>query len=97
MNIQLLFKCLTENEKKELRHLLEIKIIDKNDMSIIDWIKITEPYPRLANTLKILNHSYYQKEFINITANKITKEIFFKVRNAGLKTWQEFQDLKNDL
>jgi len=97
MNIELLFKCLNENEKNMLRQLLEIKILDKNDMSIIEWIKIVEPSFRLTNILKSINSNYQKKEFINISANKITKEMFLKIRMAGLVSWKEFQELKNDL
>lgn len=69
----------------------------KNEMIIVkDWIKITETSVRLENVLKygISCRKLKLEELLNMPLDLVQKKDILSFRNAGKKTWTEFEELR---
>lgn len=109
MNIYLLLEALSETEKQELKdHFLKqesAKLKQKADKnaSLIKMDDFLGQHPeisfRLKNVLttkKYLGEGKYSDEYIFPYANYINKRDFLRVRNAGMKSWKQVEQIMKD-
>lgn len=89
MDIARLYECLSMDEKKQLLYLLKKeKVEDSKQMFVRDWVDKIEPSVRLRNLLM----AKWRRE--NKLVSEVTAEEFFTIRNAGQKSWCEFEELR---
>lgn len=102
MNIYLLLEALSETEKDQLKdHFLKqesAKIKQEADtngyrVTVVDFLKKHghQISVRLANVLESKDYRTGEPVFNYI--DEIDQRRFFKIRNAGMKSWQELQHL----
>jgi len=94
MNMMQLFQCLTVEEKKQLLNLLTMDRDEKRkqteNMTVLQWCEAMQPTTRLRNCLNVLFHQGGQyKRIVDVT-----KDDLMQYRNAGVKCWQEFIELR---
>jgi len=83
--------CLDSSDKRYLAYLLKKEIIKaSNELIIKDWINTVDISCRLRN---ILLGNYCDE---SIYPSQITKQMFLSLRNTGIKTWREFEELRGD-
>ena len=90
MDIYTLYhNCLTDSDKRNIaRWLKKEKIKASNEMLVKDWIETVKISVRLTNLLK--------HKFWDLYPSEITKGMFLMTRNAGIKTWKEFEEVRGD-
>ena len=82
--------CFTDSDKRYLAYLLKKeKVKASNELLIHDWLNTVEASIRLHNVIR----SNYDN---NIFPSQITKEMFLSLRNTGVVTWREFEELRGD-
>lgn len=110
MDIKIFIKSLSENEHEELlkyvtsHNRFESIIIEKaknyNNILVTDWVDNYSPgrdmSVRLFNGLKVLfSPRYTTKNELEFTKlSEVKKEHFYKSRNLGNKSWDEFVKLR---
>jgi hypothetical protein len=83
--------CFTDEDKRHLAYLLKKeKVTASNELLLEDWLNITECSVRLKNLLGYISRNH------NVSPSQVTKEMFLNLRGAGVKTWEEFTDLRGD-
>ena len=91
MNITNLFYCLSPEEKKELKRLLDIQeAYDRKEqglMTIAEFIKDKEASIRLANCLK-------QNYDLSMFVSHIDEKDFLRQKNVGRRSHKEFIELR---
>ena len=63
---------------------------DYGKTKILDWDKLKECSTRLYNVLTEMSQPHYEIEYIE----DFTSSTFLKHRNAGKKSWMEFERLR---
>ena len=82
-------KCFTDEDKRNLaRWLKRDKVRATNELLIRDWIRTVDASVRLRNAI-----AWYDN---NIFPSQITKEMLLSIRNVGVRTWREFEELRGD-
>lgn len=91
MNITNLFYCLSPDEKKELKRLLDIQEAydrkEQGTITIAEFIRDKEVSIRLANCLK-LNYD------LSMFVNHIDEKELLRKRNVGRRSHKEFIELR---
>jgi hypothetical protein len=87
MNIQLLFQALTPEEKKELYQCFSGNEYKAHRQTIEEFIN-TIPNGRVKTSLWSYIYRYNA-----IFLDEILEYRFLILRNAGKKTWHDFQEL----
>ena len=83
--------CLTDSDKRYLAFLLKKeKVKASNELLVKDWINIVNVSVRLRHTL-LANFCD-----MDIYPSQITAQMFLKNYKTGMKTWNEFQELRGD-
>jgi hypothetical protein len=83
-------RCFTDEDKRDLaRWLKKDRVKATNELLIHDWLYKVDASIRLHNVIR----SNYDN---NIFPSQITKEMFLSLRNAGIVTWREFEELRGD-
>jgi hypothetical protein len=83
--------CLDDSDKRYLAYLLKKeKVKASSELLVKDWIKIVNVSVRLRNKL-LCNYTD-----IDIYPSQITKEMFLSHNKTGIKTWNEFAELRGD-
>jgi hypothetical protein len=83
--------CLNDSDKRYLADLLKReRIKGSSELVLSDWIMVVHGSVRLLNILKSISLDF------DVYPSQVTKEMFFNIRYAGPKTWEEFTDLRGD-
>ncbi len=83
--------CLNDSDKMYLADLLKReRIKGSSELVLSDWIMVVHGSVRLLNILKSISLDF------DVYPSQVTKEMFFNIRYAGPKTWEEFTDLRGD-
>jgi DNA-directed RNA polymerase alpha subunit len=83
--------CLNDSDKRCLAELIKReKIKASTSLVLSEWINVIDGSVRLRN---ILRHISLDSD---IYPSQVTKEMFFNMRGAGVKSWEEFTELRGD-
>ena len=83
--------CLNDSDKRYLADLLKReRIKGSSELVLSDWVMVVDGSVRLLNILKSISLDF------DVYPSQVTKEMFFNIRYAGPKTWEEFTDLRGD-
>jgi hypothetical protein len=83
--------CLNDSDKRYLAELLKReKIKASTELVLSEWINLVDGSVRLLN---ILHHISRDSD---VYPSQVTKEMFLNMRGAGVKSWEEFTELRGD-
>ena len=104
MNIYLFLESLSDQERQELKDYFlrhdKAKSTQKEDVEI-KKVKIQDFIREFANDIspRLFNALYQNGEYPFLYVNDIRRSDFYRIRNAGKKSWQELESIliENDL
>jgi hypothetical protein len=95
MDIRKLIKSLNKNELIILKNYIDFQISDNSkigygDMKITDFEQMLKEMNASNRLIIAINILSYQVEYVY----QIMKELLLAQRNTGLKTWNEFKQIR---
>ncbi len=67
----------------------------KNNIGLYEWLEtVPKPKTRLYNILRQLCLKEFNDGMKDISPLGITKEEFLKLKNAGERSWKDFEELR---